>query len=100
MKETISLYYSRFYRYSDVIFVVLILAILASMILPIPPFFLDVLLTTSITFSLVILMRTVYVNHPLELSSFPSLLVVATLRESLKRVARRRREGKEESSSG
>ncbi|TCK03891.1 flagellar biosynthesis protein FlhA [Phorcysia thermohydrogeniphila] len=79
MRETVSLYYSKFYRYSDIIFVVLILAILASMILPIPPFFLDVLLTTSITFSLVILMATVYINHPLELSSFPSLLLLATL---------------------
>ncbi|SMP13745.1 flagellar biosynthesis protein FlhA [Desulfurobacterium pacificum] len=79
MKETLSLYYTKFYKYSDVLFVVLILAILASMILPIPPFVLDILLTASITFSLIILMVTVYVNHPLELSSFPSLLLLATL---------------------
>ncbi len=79
MKESLTLYYSKIHRYSDVIFVVLILAILASMILPVPPFLLDILLTTSITFSLLILMTTVYVNHPLELSSFPSLLLLATL---------------------
>ncbi len=79
MKETVALYYSRFYKYSDAVFVALILAILASMILPIPSFLLDVLLTTSITFSLIILMVTVYVKSPLELSSFPSLLLLATL---------------------
>ena len=79
MRESLTVYYDRVYKYSDVVFVVLILAILASMILPIPSFLLDILLTTSITFSLLILMTTVYVKHPLELSSFPSLLLLATL---------------------
>jgi flagellar biosynthesis protein FlhA len=79
MRESLTLYYQRVYKYSDVVFVVLILAILASMILPIPGFLLDVLLTSSITFSLLILMTTVYVRKPLELSSFPSLLLLATL---------------------
>jgi flagellar biosynthesis protein FlhA len=79
MKESLALYYEKVYRYSDAVFVALILAILASMILPIPAFLLDLLLTFSITFSLVILMTTVYVKKPLELSSFPSLLLLATL---------------------
>ncbi len=79
MKESLTFYYEKVYKYSDVVFVVLILAILASMILPIPAFLLDILLTSSITFSILILMTTVYVKHPLELSSFPSLLLLATL---------------------
>ncbi|ADY73859.1 flagellar biosynthesis protein FlhA [Desulfurobacterium thermolithotrophum DSM 11699] len=79
MKESLALYYSKFYKYSDVVFIALILSILASMILPVPAIFLDILLTASIAFSLVILMATVYINHPLELSSFPSLLLLATL---------------------
>ncbi len=91
MKDALSLYYSKVYRYSDLIFVFLILAILASMILPIPPFLLDILLTFSITFSLVILMTTVYVKHPLELSSFPSLLLLATLLRLSLNVATTRR---------
>ena len=61
------------------------------MILPIPPFLLDILLTFSITFSLVILMTTVYVKHPLELSSFPSLLLLATLLRLSLNVATTRR---------
>ncbi len=91
MKESLALYYSKIYKYSDFVFVLLILAILASMILPIPPFFLDILLTFSITFSLVILMTTVYVKHPLELSSFPSLLLLATLLRLSLNVATTRR---------
>ena len=91
MKDSLALYYSKVYKYSDLIFVFLILAILASMILPIPPFLLDVLLTFSITFSLVILMTTVYVKHPLELSSFPSLLLLATLLRLSLNVATTRR---------
>ncbi|WP_457678186.1 flagellar biosynthesis protein FlhA [Thermovibrio sp.] len=79
MRDSLTLYYDKVYKYSDLVFVLLILAILASMILPIPSFLLDILLTSSITFSLLILMTTVYVKHPLELSSFPSLLLLATL---------------------
>ncbi len=66
-------------QHSDALIVVLIIAILASMVLPIPPFLLDILLTASITFSVVILMTTLYVKNPLSLSSFPSLLLIATL---------------------
>lgn len=66
-------------KYRDTILIVLIVTILASLVLPVPPFFLDILLTTSITFSMLILMVTVYIGNPLELSSFPSLLLLATL---------------------
>ncbi|SNR88679.1 flagellar biosynthesis protein FlhA [Desulfurobacterium atlanticum] len=79
MKETLLLYVNKLYKYSDILFVLLLLAILASMVLPIPPMVLDILLTFSITLSLLILMTTIYINHPLELSSFPSLLLIATL---------------------
>ncbi|WP_456438362.1 flagellar biosynthesis protein FlhA [Desulfurobacterium sp.] len=79
MKETLLLYVNKLYKYSDLLFVLLLLAILASMVLPIPPMVLDILLTFSITLSLLILMTTIYINHPLELSSFPSLLLIATL---------------------
>jgi len=91
MKDTLSVYYLKILKYSDFVFVLLILAVLASMVLPIPPFLLDILLTFSITFSLVILMTTVYVKHPLELSSFPSLLLLATLLRLSLNVATTRR---------
>ncbi len=71
--------FTKINQHSDVLIVVLIVAILASMVLPIPPALLDILLTSSITFSIIILMTVLYVKSPLNLLSFPSLLLIATL---------------------
>ncbi len=79
MAKSVALIVEKINRHSDAIIIVLILAILGSMVLPVPPFLLDILLTTSITLSLIMLMITVYINNPLEISSFPSLLLIATL---------------------
>jgi len=57
----------------------LVILILALMIVPLPPFMLDVLISTNITFSIVLLMVAMYVTSPLELSSFPGLLLILTL---------------------
>ncbi len=79
MGETLNSIFNRLNQYSDAIVVVLIITIIGAMVLPVPPFLLDILLTASITFSIVILMTTLYVQNPLQLSSFPSLLLMATL---------------------
>ncbi len=79
MGEILNTVFNRLNQYSDAIVVVLIITILGAMVLPVPPFLLDILLTASITFSIVILMTTLYVSNPLQLSSFPSLLLIATL---------------------
>ncbi|WP_456464460.1 flagellar biosynthesis protein FlhA [Persephonella sp.] len=79
MGETLNSIFNRLNQYSDAIVVVLIITIIGAMVLPVPPFLLDILLTASITFSIVILMTTLYVQNPLQLSSFPSLLLIATL---------------------
>jgi len=54
-------------------------AILIVMVIPIPSFMLDLLLSFNISFSLVILLVSMYISHPLELSAFPSILLMATL---------------------
>ncbi len=56
-----------------------ILLILALLVLPIPTFVLDALLAVNLAFSVLILLVSVYLINPLELSSFPTLLLVATL---------------------
>ncbi|NLX05728.1 MAG: flagellar biosynthesis protein FlhA [Phycisphaerae bacterium] len=48
-------------------------------LIPLPPALMDVLLSTNITVGAVILLTTIYVVHPLEFSSFPSLLLAMTL---------------------
>ncbi len=58
---------------------VLLLAILAMMMIPLPPMALDILFTFNIALSLAILLTTVYVKRPLEFGVFPTVLLVVTL---------------------
>lgn len=64
---------------SDIMFAVGIISILIVLILPIPPMLLDLLLGISITVSILILMTVIFVDKPLHLSSFPTILLVATM---------------------
>jgi flagellar biosynthesis protein FlhA len=56
-----------------------ILAILVVLILPLPPMVLDVCLALSITFAVLILMTTLFIERPLEFSAFPTVLLIATM---------------------
>lgn len=57
----------------------LVIALLAMMILPLPALLLDMLFTFNIALSLMILMVTVYAKKPLDFAVFPTILLVATL---------------------
>lgn len=57
----------------------LVLLMLVMMVLPIPTIGLDLLFTFNIALSLIVLLVTVYSSRPLEFSSFPSVLLVATM---------------------
>ena len=56
-----------------------VLAVLAMIILPLPPIALDVLFTFNIALSLVVVMAVFYVARPLDFGVFPSVLLLATL---------------------
>ena len=56
-----------------------VVMILAVMVMPIPPFLLDLLLSFSITFALIILLVSIFMQGPLDFSVFPSLLLIVTL---------------------
>jgi len=78
-------------KYREGWVVLAFIIILSAIIIPIPAFLLDVLLATSITFSLAVLVLTFFVKTPLELSSFPTILLIGTLlRLSLNIAAARR----------
>lgn len=64
---------------TDVIMGIAAMCILMVMIIPIPAMLLDLFLTFNITFALVILLVGMYVLRPLDFSSFPSVLLLATL---------------------
>ena len=56
-----------------------IVMLLAMVVLPLPPFLLDLFFTFNIALSLVVLLVTVYALRPLDFALFPSILLVATL---------------------
>ena len=56
-----------------------ILALVAMMVLPLPVFLLDTFFVSNILVSLLILMVAMHTNRPLDFSSFPSLLLIATI---------------------
>ena len=56
-----------------------VLAILVVLILPLPPLLLDLALAVSITLSILILMTALFIHTPLEFSSFPTVLLIATM---------------------
>ncbi len=64
---------------SDITVVFGVVVIVAVMILPIPPFMLDILLSFSLSLSIVILIRSIFVKKPLDFSVFPTVLLFATL---------------------
>lgn len=57
----------------------LIIAMLLMIIIPLPPFILDLLFTFNITVSLLILMACIYIVSPLDFSLFPTILLITTL---------------------
>jgi flagellar biosynthesis protein FlhA len=57
----------------------LLVAMLAMMVVPLPPFALDMLFTFNIALALVVLMVTVYSLRPLDFGVFPTVLLIATL---------------------
>jgi len=64
---------------SNVMSAVAVLVILGLMVIPVQPVLLDLLLTFSIAFSVVVLLVALYLKEPLQFSSFPSLLLIMTL---------------------
>jgi flagellar biosynthesis protein FlhA len=64
---------------TDIALAVGVVGILLVLLFPVPVLILDVLLAFSITISVIILMTTLFINKPLELNVFPTLLLVTTM---------------------
>ncbi len=68
-----------FFKNSDIIFALAIIGMIIVMVVPLPFFLLDLFLTLNISLSVIILLVSIYTKEALDFSSFPSLLLVATL---------------------
>ncbi|MGI8742877.1 MAG: flagellar biosynthesis protein FlhA [Bryobacteraceae bacterium] len=56
-----------------------VLGIVLAMIMPLPPFLLDILISANITLSVVVLLVALYITKPVEFSVFPTTLLLMTL---------------------
>ena len=71
---------SRFFgRNSDLALVIFVLCVLVVLFAPIPSAMLDFLILANFSFAFLILLLTFYMKRPVEFSTFPSLLLIATL---------------------
>ena len=72
-------WFSRLGKHADLALVGAVLGILLILFIPIPPALLDLLILVNFAFALSILLMTFYVARPVDFSTFPSLLLIATL---------------------
>ena len=66
-------------RRGDIALALGIMTILVVLIMPLPSMVLDLFLAISITFSILILMTSLFIQAPLEFSSFPTILLISTM---------------------
>jgi len=64
---------------TDLVLAFFIVAVVGLMILPLPTIFIDTLVAANIALGVMLLLMAIYVNSPLEFSSFPSVLLISTL---------------------
>jgi type III secretion protein V len=69
----------RLARYTDILLVAALVAIVALMIVPLPTWVIDVLVAVNIAGGMLLLLLAIYVSNPLEFSAFPSVLLISTL---------------------
>ncbi len=70
---------SNILKNDDIILAVGLVVIVCMMIIPLPAFCLDILLTVNISLAVIILLVCLYTQEPLDYSSFPTVLLIATL---------------------
>lgn len=66
-------------RHADFLLIGMVVAVIGLMVIPLPTFLIDLLISANISVSFVILMMTMYAPNVLAFSSFPSLLLFTTL---------------------
>ena len=66
-------------KHSDIILAILFVTIVAVLIIPMPTWILDALISTNITVAIFILITSLYISTALNISSFPTILLATTI---------------------
>jgi len=69
----------RILKHTDLMAAVAVVTVVTMLVVPLPPFVLDMLITLNISGGLAIVVATMYLNKALEFSVFPSLLLLTTM---------------------
>ena len=70
---------NRLFKRGDIALALGVVFILSVLVLPMPTWLLDIMLAFSFSFSVLILMTVMFIERPLDFSSFPTILLVSTL---------------------
>jgi len=66
-------------RYGDIILALLIVLLISMMVIPVPAWLMDVLLTLNITIGISILIISLYISESIRIATFPAILLITTL---------------------
>lgn len=79
MLDRLTAFLARISHRGDLVIAIMMLVAVVMMLIPLPTFLVDILITANIAISVLILLVTFYVTTPLEFSSMPSAILIATL---------------------
>ena len=79
MVQTLRATFQRVTKYSEIMVAFAVVGVIAIIILPMPSFLLDLLLTVNLSISIMILVLTLFTKSVLEFSIFPAMLLVMTM---------------------
>ena len=63
----------------DLVFAFFFVLIVAMLVFPLPTWLIDALLAVNLTLSLIVLISATYLKHPLDMSSFPSIILLTSM---------------------
>ena len=70
---------ARISQRGDLIVAILMLIAVTMILIPLPTFLVDILITSNIAISVLILLSAIYVTHPLQFSSLPAVILISTV---------------------
>ncbi len=82
MANTLSLntnFFNKLAQRQEFLIPLVVIGIVIIMVIPIPPWLMDILLSLNIATAIIILLTTIYTERPLDFSIFPGLLLITTL---------------------
>ncbi len=66
-------------KYSDLVIAGLVVAVLAIIVIPLPTWLIDIMITINITGGVILMLTALYINNALQIASFPTILLISTL---------------------